>query len=102
MAASALIVAEEESPVFSFVHFGDLERTAHGETELVLLERLSGDTPGIGEKVIRVQLLIAQEFEGAAMELIRARFDGSADDGASRAAELRAVIVGLDLKLLDS
>src|SRR6266852_3629184 len=101
MAARALIVAEKECPVFPVVQLGNFERTAHGETELVLLERLPGDTSGIGEKVIGVQLLISQELEHAAMKLIRAGLDGGADDRARRAAELRAEIVCLDLELFD-
>ena len=66
--------AEEESPVF-------MDRATDGTTELVALERR--DRLGCGiEKILSVQIVVAQELEERAVELVAARAGHGVNDAA--------------------
>ncbi len=58
---------------------GNGERSAERAAELVALERLSLD----GKEVAGIQLVIAQEFEEIAVELIAAGLGGGVEEAAS-------------------
>ena len=80
----ALVVAEEERLVLE-------HRAAEGAAELVLLEVRLGAAGAVVEEVVGVEGVVAEELEGAAVELVGARLDLQVDDAAERAAELRRV-----------
>ena len=67
-----LVAAEEEGTILAAVDMGNGERSAERAAELVALERLSVD----GEEIAGIQLVIAQEFEQVAVELIAAGLGG--------------------------
>src|SRR5262245_26620548 len=80
--AQPLIIGEEEQFVFD-------DRAAEAAAELI--PALFG-LPCAGEivaPVVGVQHVVAEELEAAAVKLIRARFDGHADDAALEGAEFR-------------
>src|ERR1035438_2228397 len=81
------------------MYLRDHHRTAQREPELVLFERLPLRPRGIGEEIVGIELLIADELPNGAVDLVRASLRRSAHNGSRRAAKLRAVVVGLDLEL---
>jgi hypothetical protein len=94
--AHALVVDEEERPVLG-------DGPAQDEAELVAAEAgLVGVTVGRGrEQVARVHVLVTEELERRAPELIRPRPRAEVDDAAVEAPELRRRDVGHHLELLD-
>ena len=92
-AAGGLVVDEEERLVLP-------DRTAQRAPELLEVEgRLRGLR--VFEIAASVQGLVAQEVEGAAAHGVRPGLEGGVDHRAAGAAELRRVVAGLDLELLD-
>src|ERR1035438_2979999 len=78
------------------MYLRDHHRTAQREPELVLFERLPLRPRGIGEEIVGIELLIADELPNGAVDLVRARLRRSAHNGSRRAAKLGGVVVGLD------
>ena len=76
----ALVAREEEGPI---AH----ERPAQRAAELVLAQQRHGLVLGV-EVAARVELLVAQELEGAAVQLVGARAGGDVDQRRRLAAEL--------------
>src|SRR5262249_42518085 len=72
---------------------------SNGESVLVALEWRLG--PGRIEKVLRIQLLISQEFERSAVQLVAAGLGGHVDHAAHCASVLGGERISLDLELLD-
>ena len=89
----ALVISEEESPV---AH----DRSAHGGAELVLMKSRPRLPRRIGEEVVGIQLVVAQELEYRAVELIGAALDGGIDHRARRVTEFRREGAGLDFEFL--
>src|SRR5262249_39104276 len=91
-AAEALVIGEKEELVFP-------QRPAERAAELVLVKGQSAAADRL-EEAGGVQLGIAQKLPQFSVELVGAALDGGVDDGTGCAAELGAVIVGLDFELL--
>ena len=89
----ALEVGEE-------VHFVLHNRPANRAAELVLLRIGLGQVVLRLKKILRPQILVVEELEGAAMNLVRARLDHGVDDRARGAAELGVELAGEHLKFL--
>src|SRR5205085_4984729 len=85
-----LIGAEEEGLI-------PADGTADGAAELIALE----GRDGVGEKVARIQILIAQELEGGAVQAIRAGTRHGIHGGARIAPELGTVVTGLEAEFLE-
>src|SRR5215470_17573053 len=66
-------------------------------TKLVLLQRSLVWV----EIVCRIQRIVSQEFPSATVELVRSRLRDNVYNPAEDLSELRLVVVGLNLKLLD-
>ena len=93
-------IAEEEDLAAAVEDLGKDDGTTEGEAELVALEgrlRLLGSV----EEVLGVELLVAEELEGGAVEVVGPGLEVDVDDAAHGAAVLGGVGVGLDLELLD-
>ena len=75
------------------------DRSAERATGLILPEFGFGLARGVGEEVIGIQFVVAQEFERAAVELVRARAGGGVDNHPGGVAVLRREVVGLHLEL---
>ena len=95
----AFVVGKEEELVLAVEDLGDVDGGAHRETVLIALEGRIG--AGRIEEILGVQLLVAQELKGRAVEVVGAGFGGEIDDAAHGAAVLRGIGVGLHLELLD-
>ncbi len=92
--AQALVVGEEERLVLD-------DRPAEGGAELVLREVRLRAAGLVQEEVVRIEAIVAQELEHAAVEVVRARLDLQVHDAAERLTELGRVGAGLDLELLE-
>ena len=88
-----LPVREEERLVF-------LYRSANRCAVLVLDQVRPGIAGAILEKVVCVEIFIANKFIRRSMELVRSGLDAHANDRAGGSAKLRGKGVGLHLKLL--
>ena len=77
-----------------------LDRTANRPAELVLLGVGLVEVVLLLEEVLRPQVPVVEELEGAAVELVRAGLDHGVDDRAGGAAELGVELSGEDLELL--
>ena len=73
--AYPFVVAEDEGPVLA-------DRASGSGAELVALVRRFRLVTGIGEEVIRIQLIVAQELVEVAMECVRSRFADGVDHSA--------------------
>src|SRR5687767_5874102 len=76
------------------------DRAAEGPAEVVPLERLL-PAQRSQEVVVRAERLVPAEVEGAPVEVVAATPGGDVDLGPTRAPELRAVAVAVDLLLGD-
>src|SRR5262249_30228744 len=95
----------KESLVFPVVQFGDTNRTAQSAAEIMapvkraVLAPISAivttGTAANTERVSRVQILIDEILEPAAVILIRPRLHGHVDDHAPALSELGGVVTGL-------
>src|SRR5262249_4865944 len=90
----ALIIAEEK-------HLVAADAPTHRAAELVLPEWRFGAPVFVVEKVVGVERVVAQEFEGAAVKSVLARFDLDVNDAAARPPELGGVGAGLDFELFE-
>src|SRR5262249_51886416 len=90
----SLIIAKEKHLV---VADGPAPRAA----ELVLPGWRFWPPVFVVEKVVGVERVVAQEFEGAAVKSVLARFDLDVDDAAARPPELGGVGAGLDFELFE-
>ena len=90
----AVVVGKKEGAVLD-------DRTADGPAELVLLERRLGLPGTIGEEVVRIKAVVAQEAVGHAVEGVAARLGDHVDLSARVASLLGRVEIGLDLEFLD-
>src|SRR5262249_37057148 len=82
----ALVVGEEENFVLAVEESRHEYGSSGCESVLVALEWGLG--PGRIEEVLRIQLLISQEFERSAMQLVAARLGGHVDHAAHCASVL--------------
>ena len=53
------------------------------------------------KEIRRIQCVVAEEFPGRAMELIRSGFDRGIQNGARRPARFGTVVIGLHLEFLN-
>ena len=90
----ALVVGEPEGPVLG-------DRTSHGRSELVLLECLPRVLVAIVLPSVGIRLVVLQELENRAVDIVGARLDRDVHDSASGASVLGVVSVGQDLHLAD-
>ena len=67
--AEPLVGEEEECVVPAFFDLGNPDRAADGDAEIVLLIDGIGDAGGVAEEVIGVEIVVAEEFVGRAVEL---------------------------------
>ena len=88
----ALVTAEIEHPVLD-------ERAAEGRSVLVLPER--GLRAPAVEEVVGIEHLVAEKLERRPVDVVGSGLCCHLDDGATSAAELRAVVVGFHLEFLD-
>jgi len=98
--AEAFIGEEENVFVLAVIDLGNPDRSAAGETEIVLLVNRVGDVGGVVEEVIRVEVVIAKELVGRAVVLIG---PGFRDEGHYPCAVsvLRFIAAGIDGELVD-
>src|SRR5262249_55213205 len=89
-----LHAAEEEELVFD-------DRAAEAEAEVVVAQRRTRHPARVVEEVVGVELVIAQELKGAAVELVIAAAGHDVDRRAGIAPVLRREIGGLDVDLAD-
>lgn len=90
----ALIIAEEK-------HLVAADSPAECAAELVLPVRRFGAPIFVIEKVVGVERVVAQEFEGAAVKIVLARFDLDIDHTAAGPTELGRVGAGLYFELFE-
>ena len=93
----ALVREKEEGAVFAVVEVWDGDGAANRGAELILAKRIAGEL----EIVAGVELFVAEELPGGAVEGVGAGLRGDVDDAARDLAELGEIVVGLDLELLD-
>src|SRR2546429_173824 len=93
--ATALIVKEEEGAVFP-------DRSANGDTELVPAHWRNLYAIRVVEKVVGVELVVAQEFIDAAVKIVGSRARHDIHNGGSAEADFRAEIRLLHFELLHS
>jgi hypothetical protein len=75
--------------------------TAKREAELVLFEHTSWLTCSVSEKIVRIENIVAQEFEDRAVEFITSTLGHNVDVGAGVAPKRRVELTGLDLEFLN-
>src|SRR5207247_3141718 len=90
----ALVVHNEEGLAL-------YDRAAQGSPELVLAELGLRPPCPVVEPVVGVQSVVAQELEGAPVELVAARLDLEVDHSAHGASELGREGAGLQLELVE-
>ena len=90
----AVVVGEEERLVPD-------NRPADGAAELILLERRLGLPGAVGEEIVGVEPVVAQELVAHAVNRVAAGFGHDIDLSAGIASLLGGVEVGLNLELLD-
>src|SRR6266542_3225769 len=83
-------------------HSVSLDWAAQREAKRLLLENTSGLSRAIAEKVVGVELVIAQELESRAMKIVAPAPRYNVDVSPGVAAESSVVQAGLHLELLDS
>ena len=91
--AQSLIVCKPESAVLD-------ERATDRRAELIAFAHRFRSAKRVGEEVVGVERVIAQEFINAAVDAVGPRFDRGVDHRARASPELRRVSVGLNLELL--
>jgi len=74
--------------------------SADAAAELVLAEGRDGSGGGVKE-ILGVENIVADEFEQAAMEVVRSGFADDVDDGSGLAAEFGRVGSLLDVEFFD-
>ena len=92
--SQGLNIAEEKRLVF-------FDGTAQGPAKLVLAELRTGHAGFIGEEIVGVELVVAQELIKTAVESVGPGLSQQIDHGPARAAHFRGVAVGIHLHLLD-
>ncbi len=92
--AIALVTREEEQLVFQ-------NRASDVGAKLVLSKRRTLDATRIGEEIIGVQHLVADELVCRAVKGVCAGLGREVDDSAGKSPVFRAEIVGLDFKFLN-
>src|SRR5207249_11299992 len=95
----ALVIREPEGAVAAVVQLRQVQGTAEGASELVLLERRL--VAARIEEVIGVHVRVAQKMEQRAMEVVRAGTKAYVNGAAQRAAELGRQKIALYLELGD-
>src|SRR5262249_39348832 len=73
---------------------------AEGPAELVLPELGLGPAGEVGDEVVGVELVVAQELEGRAVEFVGPRLDGNVHGVAGGVAVFGREVVGLHLEFL--
>jgi hypothetical protein len=94
-------VEEEEGPVAAVVEFGDDDGAAEGAAELVEAEGGAAGAAAVGEEVVGVEFVVAEEFVGGEVEVVGATFGDDVEDAAGGAAIFGGEAIGFDLELLD-
>ena len=89
-----LIIREKEQLVLP-------DRAAHRAAEHIVTDRRPLRSLPVRIPAVRVQLVVAQEFERRSVELIRAGLDGHIDDAALEVTELRRRVVRDHLEFLN-
>ena len=79
-----------------FVH----ARQEVGSGELILAQLTFWHTAGVFEEISRIELVIAEEFPGCAVQFVRTGLNRGIEDCGSGATELRAEIGSLHFELL--
>src|SRR5262249_42147790 len=97
--AGGLQVAEEKSAIAAVI-VRQQNRAAEGPAELVLPELGLGPAGEVGDEVVGVELVVAQELEGRAVEFVGPRLDGDVHGVAGRVAVFGREIAGLHLEFL--
>ncbi len=92
--AQPLVVEEEERLVLD-------DRAAVGAAEHMLAEGRLLASGAVVEEVVRVEPVVAQELERAAVVGVRSRLDLQVDDAAERVAEFGGVRARLHLELVE-
>ncbi len=92
--ARAFVIAKEEELVLFY-------GAAEGEAELILTVLAFGNAAGVFEEIGGVEFVVAKELPGAAVELVRAGFDGGIENGSGGAADFGAVVAGLYFEFLN-
>ena len=92
--SQGLNIAEEKRLVF-------FDGTAQGPAKLVLAELRTGHAGFIGEEIVGVELVVAQELIKTAVEFVGPGLRQQIDHGAARAADFRGVAVGIHLHFLN-
>ena len=92
--SQGLNIAEEKRLVF-------FDGTAQGPAKLVLAELRTGHAGFIGEEIVGVELVVAQELIKTAVKVVGAGLSQQIDHGAARAAHFRGVAVRVHLHFLD-
>ena len=96
-----LVVEQPEQLVPPIDDPRDVDRTAEYRTPLVLPKRGLPSAAGIPEKVIGVELVVAQEFKKGSVECVGSRLEGHGHVGAGPRTELGGGDVRLDPEFLD-
>src|SRR6185312_393814 len=92
--ALALFAQEEESPVLSVVHSGNINGAADGAAELVALERGQLGAVAVVGSSIGIERAVAQVAVGRSVYRVRAALGGDVNRAAAGAAVLRGQGVG--------
>ena len=90
--------AVEERLVLAVIDFGNVNGSAQGKAKLVLLERSYIRL----ESVARIEGVVAKVFPHCTVRRVGAGLGNDVNNAAGGTAELRLVIVGIDLEFLNS
>ena len=71
------------------------------EAELILAVFALGNATKVNEEIGGIELVVAEEFPSAAVELVGTGLDGCVENGAGRAADFGAVVTGLYFEFLN-
>src|SRR5262249_48956347 len=85
----AFIGEKEEGLVLALVNLRDPNRAARAEAEIVLLINRARSPAAVAEKAVGVQIVVAQEFIGAAVKIVRAGLGRKRHHAAAGVAVLR-------------
>ena len=88
----ALVVRKEECPIVD-------DGPANCGAELILMKGLARLARGVLEKIVGIQLVIAQKLEQRPVILVGSAFDRGIDDGARGMSEFRREGAGFDFEL---
>src|SRR5260370_11182413 len=93
--ALPFIKHEEKRPVAAVVDLGKVHRSAGARAELVTLETCQWTARTVGEKIVGVEITVAQKLEYTAVQIVGSGFRDQRHDPAAAAPVLGGISVSL-------